>query len=366
MAEPRSPQTAYYAQTLPGIEQIAWKEISQALQKPTFGEYLFTKEKNGLVLFSSDASPANLLALRTTEDIFINILDMPKFSRDWRDLRQTANEIEKTPFLTPAIEKFRQVQKLSKIPTYRVISRKVGDHQYRRMDLEEAVVKGLERRYSGRWKLVEDDAEIEIWVNLLGSRLLCGLRLSDRSMRHRDYRVSEKEAALRPSVAAAMVLLTDPQDGETFMDPMCGSGTLLAERTLIGKGKAGRILGGDLDISRLNAGRNNTRRLKCPISFTRWSVETLPLGNASIDKIAVNPPFGKKIGTRDEVQVLYPLLFAEMERVLKPGGKIVLVSSEYELVKQVIRDFPTLQIMGGYSVALLGQWGRIYHIKKTG
>ena len=50
------------------------------------------------------------------------------------------------------------------------------------------------------------------------------------------------------------------------------------------------------------------------------------------------------------------------ERVVRPGGRIVLLSSEFDLVKETVRQRPRLRITTGYSVAVLGTWGRIYII----
>jgi hypothetical protein len=43
--------TRYYAQTMPGIEEIAWLEIRDRLGKLKFAEYLFAPEQNGIVAF---------------------------------------------------------------------------------------------------------------------------------------------------------------------------------------------------------------------------------------------------------------------------------------------------------------------------
>ncbi len=351
----------YYAQTMPGVEKIAWLEIRQRFPHAKFVEFLFTKDQNGIIVFEFPGNPARLLELRTTEDIFVLVASTDNLSRDWRDLRHITRLMHKKAPLDHALKLVWQKRGR---PTYRVISRKIGRHQYRRIDFEDAVVKGIQQRYGNRWKFVDDNAAVEVWANILGSRLLCGVRLSDRSMRHRHYQRINLPAALRPSVAAAMVFLTDMQDTDVFLEPMCGSGTLMAERAL------GRpyqhVLGGDVLQDRARSAQRNLRSLsKQRLTLSHWDACHLPLASESIDKGAVNLPFGKQIGSRTEVERLYPCFFAELERVLKPEGQFVILSSRYELVKAVIRRHPRLINLTGYSIAILGQWARLYVVKKA-
>ena len=352
----------YYAHAMPGVEQIAWLEIRDKFPGATFVEYLFAKDQNGIVLWKSgrNENVADLLKLRTTEDVFVQVVPLQKLSRDWQDLRVVEQLFQHSTMLAQAV-KMKQGQ--ARKVRYRVISRKSGDHQYRRKDFQEACIKGIEKQVGRHWELVDDNADIEIWANILGSTLLCGLRLSDRTMRHRPYRVVNLPAALRPSVAAAMVRLTEPDPTDVFLDPMCGSGTILAERMLFAPYTA--VLGGDSSAGSVQASVKNLNTIQKPFTVRRWDACQLPLDANSIDKAATNLPFGKQIGSIQEVKRLYPCFFAELERVLKPNAYATVLSSEYELVKSSLRQRAKLQIITGYSIAVLGQWGRLYILKKS-
>jgi tRNA (guanine6-N2)-methyltransferase len=352
----------YYAQTMPGVEKIAWIEIRKRLPRAIFKEYLFAKDKNGIIVFNHKGSPGDLLHLRSVEDVFSVALSADNISRDWGGLRTITGLIEKSESLDQAISVFRRQHKTGQQFTYRVVSREEGQYQYRRKDFEEAVAKGLEKRYGRKWQHVEDNADLEVWANLLGPRLLIGLRLSDRSMRHRAYKMAHLAASLRPSVAAAMAILSEPNPDDVFLDPMCGAGTILAERALAGEYQL--MTGGDISFEHARAARENLTAVSKPALVCCWDAQKLPIGSESIDKVVTNPPFGKQIGSRRDIEKLYPRFIAELGRVLKPGGRAVILSSAYELLKETIRQHEKLQILGGYSISILGEWGRIYIVTK--
>lgn len=358
----------FYAHTMPGIEEIAWLEIRERLPQARFVDKLFAKEQNGIVLFQYDGSLQSLLQLRTTEDVFLVALTLDKVTRGWKDLYRLTNLIAQKIVFREAVDRVMQFQRdmaRSGPPTFRVISRLYGRHEYRRKDLEKSVVKGVKARYP-HWKLAKDNARLEIWVNMLGSRLICGLRLTDRTMRHRFKKVKELKASLRPSVAAAMIHLTEPQADDVFLDPMSGSGTLLMERRMSGPYR--QLLGGDIDQSRARYSYLNVLKMRKerPSSFSVHHLDGmyLPFAAGSIDKVAANLPFGKQIGSANQIARLYPAFFAEVARVLKGNGRAAILSSEYDVLKDAIRQQPRLTILTGYSISTLGQWGRIYIIRR--
>ena len=358
-----SKQHTFYAQTMPGVEEIAWLEIRDKLPKARFGEYLFAKDQNGIVVFHYDGTATDVMQLRTTEDVFMRVLAVDKVSRGRRDLAQITQWVQQGEAFGRAVNDFLRLRKFSKPPTFRVISRKYGKHDYRRKDFERAVLRGVERRYP-RWMPVTDGGQVELWANLLGSQLLIGIRLTDRTMRHRFQKAVELPASLRPSVAAAMVHLSEPNKDDVFLDPMCGSGTILMERVAAGPYR--RLYGGDIDPERVEASKKNLfQRAWVKSALIReWDVAQLPVNTYEVDKVVTNLPFGKQVGQKGDLGQLYAAFFAELARVLKPNGRAILLTSEFDLLKDTIRQQPKLEVARGYSIAVLGQWGRIYIVNR--
>jgi tRNA (guanine6-N2)-methyltransferase len=356
----------YYAHTMPGLEQVAWIEIQRRLDQAVFEAFKELPGKNGFVLFRYAGQPADLFKLRAAEDIFFLIARFP-IKWGYQGLSQIYRALSSNRFIDMGLSTHNRAHhadnRRKQEHTFRVISRMTGDnHPYRRIDLERTVKKGLKKRLGSKWRAVEEGERIEIWANLAGLDFICGLRLSDASMRHRDYKIAHIAASLRPSVAASLVWLTEPQASDVFLDPMCGAGTLLVERGMIERHTL--LLGGDADSAALQAATQNIGPKHKPRQLIQWDAGRLPLSSGSVDKVAVNLPFGKKIGSQRENVSLYRAFFREVDRLLGTKGRAVVLSSETELIKNTLREIEGLHIIRGYSARILGQKARIYLIER--
>jgi len=118
-------------------------------------------------------------------------------------------------------------------PTFRLVVQMTGEHGYRRIDARKAFWKGLQGHLPASWREAEENASIEFWMSIHGDTAVSGIRLSDRTMRHRTYKFEHFAASLRPTVAAAMARLANFKPMQTIVDPFCGAGTLLAEAWLL-------------------------------------------------------------------------------------------------------------------------------------
>jgi len=355
--------SVYLAHTMPGLEQVSWLEIQSRLSGVTLEGYKTIRGRNGMVLFRYGGDPQDLLSLRTTEDVFLVVERLPRVAWGYEGLSQIYEALLRSRFLAHSLSRRPSAMPRHGQPTFRVVTRMVGKSQpYRRRDLQQSVEKALEKGSGGRWRAVEEDGDLEILANLIGLDFVCGLRLSDAGMRHRSYKRVHIEASLRPSVAAAMIWLTDPLDTDIFLDPMCGAGTLLVERGSIARHRL--LLGGDRASEALAAAAANIGPRHKPRQLFQGDVRHLPLQAGSVTAIATNLPFGKRVGTAQGNVSLYGAALREMNRVLVPNGRMVLLSSEVALVEESVRAIERLHIVRGYAVQLLGLNARVFVIHK--
>jgi 23S rRNA G2445 N2-methylase RlmL len=313
--------------------------------------------RTSLVLFRYGGAPRDLLGLRTIEDAFALIAELRHLPSGQAGLRAVRAALGSGRALDRALALAFQVRPRRRgKTTFRVIARQAGAPGFRRVDLQRAAERGLLDRFPA-WRLVEDEAQIEVWVSLVGSTLIAGLRLSDNTMRQRAYRRTNLPASLKPTVARAMVLLSNPQAEDVFLDPMCGSGTILIERAQAARYRL--LWGGDIDPTAVQATRDNLGPRYQPIDIRQWDARHLPLQSGSVSALVTNLPFGKQIGTGEDNRSLYPALLAEWSRVLGERGRMVLLGAERRLLRRSIekqrlavdRAIPVL--VRGYPAVIL-------------
>lgn len=346
------PLPPLYAMTHGGIETIAADEITRDLG----GEV--KKTARGVVVFRLDTLDPSILSLRTTEDVFLLAWGSSSLTYQSEDLETIRTWTARKPDWPHLFKLHHRIRPKTKgRPTYHVVCQMQGEHGYRRADARAAFVAGLAGKIPSGWQYNNENAWLEIWLTIYSKMAVCGVRLTDRTMRHRMYKLDHVAASLRPTVAAGMVRLAGIGPGMTVLDPFCGAGTILAEAIDVArqraKGGRVRVVGGDIDPNAVFVTSQNLEKVG-PIDLARWDATRLPLESASVDRIISNPPFGKQLSTLEQVGPLYEAAAAEWDRVLRPGGRAVILAMEQELLRRVLlarRWSPARQI----RVRLLGQ-----------
>jgi len=338
---------------IPGLEQVAWEEIRQRLA----GASRLADVKE-LLLFRWSGDPSALLKLRTTEDVFAVVTFSRQMGPAYRDLRAYARKLRGCRTWDAAAELHRRARPGKvKRTTFRVVAQMQGRHGFRRVDAQRAVEDVVADRFP-RWKWVADEAHLEVWLHLQPGFAMTSVRLSDRTMRHRRYKIAHLPASLRPTLAAAMVFLSQPRPSDRFCDPMCGVGTILIERAMVER-YAG-LWGGDRDAVAIVMAKTNIGPRHQPLALYRWDAGRLPLADASLDRLVTNPPFGKQMGSLEENRRLYQCFFRETSRVLREGGRAVLLTSQHDLVCRGLAAHAELRLVREVPVRILGQSARIY------
>lgn len=352
----------YMTHVVPGLEELAWEEVQEraggVLRVATWSSI---DRRAGVLLFRSSEPAEDLLDLRLTEDCFAVVAfttQLPPGRRGLRDLIQLAAAGEQ---METALRCHREAvaPHVRGRPTFRVIVRKAGSHAFRRVDAQRACETGLARRFP-RWRLVEDDAVLEFWLQIIGEDAILALRLSSAAMRQRTYRGANLPAALKPTVAHALVRLARPRSGRLLVDPMCGTGTVLAEAAEAGI----PVLGGDIELEAVRAARRNLQSLREYGRVAHWDTARLPLPDGIAGGLACNLPWGRGSNGGDLMD-LYRRVLVEASRVVERGGCIALLTSQRELIERLLRGRRGLTVERRISVVVRGVDAWLVALRKS-
>jgi len=169
----------------------------------------------------------------------------------------------------------------------------------------------------------------------------------------RKHRVAEREGSLPPTIAAAMAFLATPRDTDSVLDPVCGSGTLLAELHAYAPGA--QLAGIDLDRRAVAAARRNLTHLP-QVQLSVGDARSTGLADGSMTLFLANLPFGKQFGSRPENRELYPDILRELVRLGQPGGwRAILLTSDLEALQASVAATPGIGFVAKSQVKIRGE-----------
>jgi len=159
---------------------------------------------------------------------------------------------------------------------------------------------------------------------LVGAALAWGLE------RRRPYRVALMARSLNPAMARALAMATRARPDDRFCDPFCGSGSILAERALLGPC---HLIGVDSDPAAVDATARSLSGFLLAETVTaqvrRGDARSLDfVEDGALDALATNPPYGHRMGGVAENAALYPAALREAARTLRPAARLCVLTAD--------------------------------------
>jgi len=345
----------YVATLCPGFEDVVCLEIGERLPgAKVVGTDL------GRILFDDAGDPAELLRLRSVNHLSVFIGEIIDLAADEGGLSQLERLGEDLDF-DPALSILARVRDLPDgLPSFRVTGERVGTHAFTSQQAAAHLGGGIVRARG--WPVSLKGYDVEFRLAIAGSHAWVGVALTRVSL-HRRGGIVPGRAPLKATVAYGLVRLLDPQPGDIVVDPMCGTGTALVECAQ--HCPEAIVIGGDVDDRALGSAGDRMAQTGTLAACVRWDARHLPLRYQSVDRLVCNLPFGRRVGSHHSNRHLYPGFVRELRRVLRPGGRAVLLTAERRLLERLLVRECGLRVTVQRNVNLSNLHAVLYIVEGT-
>jgi len=328
-----------FAVTTRGLEAVSANELS------TFPGVTVEEIAYRRVFAACQESLAPLLALRTVDDVFLYAGTWTGINRA-RSALHTLREASAQLQLKPALEACAQVRTIRIPPIFSITTNFVGKRNYNTDEIKQACAAGIVEGHSWLYSENDLDADLNLRVFIEGDTAVIGVRLAARSLSKRPYKQEHVPGSLKPAVAAALLQIANVTQNMLILDPCCGAGTILIEA----KSYGATAWGGDIDEKAISAARLNAAQAGADVHIQQWDARALPISAKSVNCVISNLPWGRAVATDVPLSDLYQEIGKEIERVLTPGGKAVLLTNLPDLIQ-----FKRLKCDQQLEISLFGQ-----------
>jgi putative N6-adenine-specific DNA methylase len=253
-----------------------------------------------------------------------------------------------------------------------VVSSSVFKHsKYVALKTKDAIVDQFRDKFFKRPSVNTVTPHLRVNVMVHQEKFIVSIDTSGDSLHKRGYRKEGYLAPLNEALAAGLILLTGWKGDKPFVDPMCGSGTLLAEAALIATDTPPQInrdyyafkKSRDFDEALWNkVVSESNAKIKTPEfpifgfdkAFQAVRIAERNLDNAGMKDVVtlkrkpferneapteegmmvMNPPYGERIETSEDIFLFYQMLGDKMKNDFK-GYTAWVITSNIEALKLV-------------------------------
>ncbi|TGE28316.1 THUMP domain-containing class I SAM-dependent RNA methyltransferase [Hymenobacter metallicola] len=240
---------------------------------------------------------------------------------------------------------------------------------------KDAIVDQFRNRTGSRPSVDVKNPDIRLHLHMIENDVVLSLDASGDSLHRRGYRQQTNVAPLNEALAAGIILLTGWDGKKPFIDPMCGSGTLLTEAALIAQriapglyhqgkfsfqnwadfdqqlwdsvvmdARSARLdepqaylAGSDLSREYIELARENVAAADLE-DFIRLGVRDVKDAQAPKNEpagiVVSNPPYGERIGEEAQMEALYKTIGDTLKTSFQ-GYDAYLFTGNLEAAKRV-------------------------------
>jgi tRNA (guanine6-N2)-methyltransferase len=372
----------FFATTSPGLEDLVCREIERLTggsAAPDVGKVFFQADAKSIYLLHLKASMLNKIFITLCRERFTKLDDLYRFARgvDYGWI-------------------------IDKDQSFAVRSERIGVHDFTSMDVSrvvgQAVIDSYQEAYRTRLRVNLDEPDVEIYALVRDDEFVLGVNTTGRSLHKRGYKVYEHPAALKPTIAAAMLEIAGwPAEGG-LIDPMCGGATIPIEaafkaynippnrlrrdfaflklkffskeefeeirENLLSRAKVDysfRIFGMEKYKHHLQGGMRNAEKASVlkAIEFIHGDAtnpDSYP--KEALTHVVVNPPYGIRMVPKGSPKGLYVGFIKALKKVAQ-NGTLVLISGAHRRFEEAASECG-LEIAEARVVSHGDLWAKIF------
>lgn len=265
-----------------------------------------------------------------------------------------------------------------------VLNSEVFTHtQFISQKTKDAIVDRFREKFEKRPSVDKDNPDLRINIHVFNHDCTVSLDSSGESLHKRGYKVDVNKAPMNEVLAAGLVMMSGWEKHRHFVDPMCGTGTLLIEAALWAnnippgyyrdefaferwkdfdkelfdmiynaaiakiKNDVQNIRGGDASRNVIRIAKNNVLEAKLEDTIR---LEVADFENFQPDEgrgvVIMNPPYGERMN-KDDSEALYKSIGDTLKKNFN-GYDAWIISSNMEALKNVgLRPSRKIKLFNG-------------------
>jgi putative N6-adenine-specific DNA methylase len=360
-----APYEKYHAKTLKGLEPLLAKELSD------LGAEGAEVVNRGVTFYGGRSLMYRVnLASRLSLRVLLPVMQFE--ASDTESLYRKVKQFDWSGYLDNKMT--FAIDPVVHSPLFR-------NSHYVSQKVKDAIADRFRERTHLRPSVSREQPDLLVNVHISDRQVTVSLDSSGGSLHRRGYRSGHFEAPLNEVLAAGMILMTGWNGTTPFLDPMCGSGTLVIEAAMIAAGippgifrrKYGFEKWKDFDRDLMeHVARNLSpeKEVKVPImardvdpgavALTRQQLKSMELAHlVTVEEmdfaasegvegatIIINPPYGERMKPED-IDALYSMIGTTLKHRF-PGADAWILSSSNSALKRIgLKSFTRKQLYNG-------------------
>lgn len=340
--------------TYKGLEEVLAKELKDlGAEEIEVGNRAVSFKADKALLYRAN------LCVRTATRFLVPLVTFTAHDAD--ELYDKAKSIDWSDYMTP--------EQTFSIDTT-VYSENFTHSKFVAYRVKDAIADQFNEKVGKRPSVSLSNPDIMVNVHIADFSCTISLDSSGESLHKRGYRIGQNEAPISEALAAGMLLLAGWNGDRDFIDPMCGSGTILIEAALIALNIPPgifrkefafekwrdfdadlfdeiynddsyerefnyKIYGSDISRPTIQLAEENVKSagLSKYIELQACSIENLEVPASEAMLMVTNPPYGERM--KDD-QILD--LYGDLGRLLKrqfTGNDAWVISSEEQYLSTI-------------------------------